>query len=123
MTVAGTVQLRSLAVTATTPMVRPRLLRRGTVTVTATVMVILPDTRVQCATPAGYIRTGGDCNDSDRSVYPTAPELCDGMFNDCADGSYNALGAPAIETDNDSDGYSSVRLTPLVGTVRRDSWR
>ena len=25
----------------------------------------------------------GDCNDSNRSMFPGAPELCDGMDNDC----------------------------------------
>jgi len=62
-------------------------------------------TRVQCATSAGYIRTGGDCNDGDASVYPSAVEICDGIYNNCSDASYNALGAPADETDNDTDGY------------------
>jgi alpha-tubulin suppressor-like RCC1 family protein len=40
-----------------------------------------------------------DCNDSDDTVYPSAPELCDGLDNDCS-------GAPMdTEVDNDDDTY------------------
>ncbi|MGA1840282.1 MAG: MopE-related protein [bacterium] len=50
--------------------------------------------------PPGYVQNCGDCNDSDSTMYPDAPELCDGKDNDC-DGS-----VPAAETkDADGDGF------------------
>lgn len=50
----------------------------------------------------GYysISSGGDdCDDTDNTVYPMAPERCDGVDTDC-DGEI-----PDSEIDNDSDGY------------------
>ena len=46
----------------------------------------------------GYDNTV-DCDDTNDTVYPSAPELCDGLDNDCD------LSVPADETDDDSDGY------------------
>ena len=33
--------------------------------------------------PAGYVADSTDCNDSNASVHPNAPEICDGIDNNC----------------------------------------
>jgi len=47
----------------------------------------------------------GDCNDWNPSVYPAAPQICDGLNNDCADPSYPGV-ASTNEADDDLDGLS-----------------
>ena len=48
----------------------------------------------------GFSEADGDCDDQDATSYPDAPELCDGLDNDC-DGD-----VPADEVDLDEDGYA-----------------
>ena len=45
------------------------------------------------------VTAGNDCDDEDDTIYPTAPEICDGLINTCG-GSL-----PANEIDDDGDGY------------------
>ena len=37
----------------------------------------------ECQTPNGYILDNSDCDDTDGSVYPGAPEFCDGIDSNC----------------------------------------
>jgi hypothetical protein len=36
-----------------------------------------------CTQPSGYVAGAADCDDADDSVYPGAPETCDGVDDDC----------------------------------------
>jgi hypothetical protein len=36
-----------------------------------------------CDPPAGYVDTGGDCDDDDLFLSPGEPEICDGIDNNC----------------------------------------
>jgi hypothetical protein len=47
---------------------------------------------------------GDDCDDGNGDVYPGAPQICDGLNNDCDDPAWPTL--PANEVDGDSDGLT-----------------
>ena len=42
-----------------------------------------------CEEPTGYVANSDDCDDTDASIYPNAPEICDGIDRNC-DGSTNS---------------------------------
>lgn len=54
-----------------------------------------------CSAPSGYVSTTGDCNDNNGSIYPGAPELCNGVNDDC-DASLDEGCAVAPANDNPS---------------------
>ena len=54
---------------------------------------------VECAGGWGDV-AGGDCDDTDDSVFPGAEALCDGIVNDC-----NTKALPDNERDDDGDGF------------------
>ena len=47
----------------------------------------------------GYMVCEEDCDDGDATAYPNAPEVCDGVDNNC-----NGV-IPSDESDSDADGY------------------
>lgn len=61
-----------------------------------------------CTNPgAGYVTISDDCDDSANTVYPGAPELCDGMDNDCNGSFDDGLVFNAYFTDTDNDTYGT----------------
>ena len=49
-----------------------------------------------CAAPPDHVADAGDCDDGNPSAYPGAPELCDGVDNDCNHTVDDALGPDCV---------------------------
>lgn len=65
-----------------------------------------------CSAPEGYAASPGDCLDSDSSVFPQAPETCDGKDNDC-DSRVDEDGETNFYLDYDRDGYGDPVVTQV----------
>jgi hypothetical protein len=76
---------------------------------------------VSCTNPgAGYVTTNTDCDDAENTVFPGAPEICDGLDNDCVNGIDDGLTFIPYFEDLDGDNFgtsTSVLLceVPLSG--------
>ena len=60
-----------------------------------------------CVQPDGYVADDTDCADHDPDVFPGAPEVCDGVDNDC-EGTTDGPDAADADTwfaDSDGDGF------------------
>ena len=63
-----------------------------------------------CDAPSGYVSDFSDCDDSDASSYPNAPETCDGTDNNCNTiiDEDSAIDVLTWYADSDSDGYGDL---------------
>ncbi|WAS89456.1 MULTISPECIES: RCC1 domain-containing protein [unclassified Corallococcus] len=60
-----------------------------------------------CARPSGYSPNAGDCDDLQPSLNPGAPEICDGVDNNCNGQVDEGLPALTWYRDEDGDGFGS----------------
>lgn len=65
-----------------------------------------------CQQPEGTVASADDCDDSSRSTYPGAAELCDGLDNDCNDVADNGAVPRDFWPDRDGDGAGDRAATP-----------
>lgn len=56
-------------------------------------------------------QTAGDCNDNDNTIYTGAPEICDGLDNNCDGTSDEGLTFLPYYVDNDLDGFGELNST------------
>ncbi len=69
---------------------------------------VASNTKCLCGGSGKYsTQTAGDCDDQIGSAYPGAPEVCDGIDNDCNDSidPQNSGGCTTYYLDNDNDSY------------------
>ena len=59
-----------------------------------------------CAQAFGYVVNDSDCDDGDANIYPNAPELCDGLDNNCDLISDEGV-LDIVYLDADLDGYGT----------------
>lgn len=72
-----------------------------------------------CAIPTGYIGNPDDCDDTLASVYPAAPEYCNGRDDDCDTqiDEDDAVDASTWYADADGDTYGDAAVTYMSCTV------
>jgi hypothetical protein len=72
----------------------------------------------QCGNPVpqGFVIYPGDCNDNFASIHPGAPEICDGLDNDCngiIDDNFTIVMTYYRDQDNDNYGNPNLTITAL----------
>ncbi|MEZ4317650.1 MAG: MopE-related protein [Myxococcota bacterium] len=68
---------------------------------------------VRCSQPQGYRANNLDCDDSDNSVHPGAPEQCDAIDHNCNGPTDDGVMTQTWYLDGDNDGYGTASSTTM----------
>ncbi len=75
-----------------------------------------------CTAPAGFVANAGDCADSDPSINPGAPEICNGIDDNCVGGADDGLEFRPYFLDIDGDGYGDSSTETSACAAPGDDW-
>jgi hypothetical protein len=67
-----------------------------------------------CSQPAGRVTSNDDCNDSVATTYPGAPELCNGVDDNCDTLVDNGVQTLNYYPDGDGDGFGAAGSTVIT---------
>ncbi len=66
--------------------------------------------QTSCSQPEGYVNNNTDCNDNNANIHPNAPEVCNGVDDDC-DGQIDEGVQTTFYRDLDGDGFGNAAVT------------
>jgi hypothetical protein len=69
---------------------------------------------MSCSSIEGFVDNNSDCNDNDNTIYPGAPELCDGIDNDCDGTIDEGTVQIAWYVDLDGDGFGDATFEAVI---------
>ncbi|MBT8232331.1 MAG: T9SS type A sorting domain-containing protein [Bacteroidia bacterium] len=62
---------------------------------------------IDCKDVEGYVTNNFDCDDTNPEINPLAPELCDGLDNNCDENTDEGLSFETYYEDRDGDGFGN----------------
>jgi hypothetical protein len=87
----------------------------GDMTATPVGACSTPSVAVPCVSGGAWVANGTDCDDTVTTTNPGAPELCNGVDDDCNASPDDGLALAGYVPDCDHDGYGDPAATPMLG--------